>query len=216
MLLVLDQIYKHTTELTTGQKTWNSTIGKQDSSTALLEHIDYLSNLCRNMVLQTKYEQQRVQTLLAVVRSLQIAHKIHSSSLIQAHNHMAFSAANANNQIGADSKMISAAAREDSAAMKMRAQASLEDNDTMKRIALETKKDSSAMKTIALLTMLFLPGTFVAVCSLTYPLFISNLEVCSIYQNRLSSRCHYSTGMHRRVCRFSRIGSIYTRLLHCL
>ena len=32
-----------------------------------------------------------------------------------------------------------------------------------KEIAMATKKDSSAMKAIALLTMIFLPGTFVAV-----------------------------------------------------
>ena len=32
-----------------------------------------------------------------------------------------------------------------------------------RQIAAATKKDSSAMKTIALLTMIFLPGTFVAV-----------------------------------------------------
>lgn len=32
-----------------------------------------------------------------------------------------------------------------------------------KQIAMATKRDSSAMKTIALLTMIFLPGTFVAV-----------------------------------------------------
>jgi hypothetical protein len=62
---------------------------------------------------------------------------------------MAFSAADVNNQIATDSKMIAAASKEDS--------------DTMKQIAFETKKDSSAMKTIALLTMFFLPGTFVAV-----------------------------------------------------
>jgi hypothetical protein len=76
---------------------------------------------------------------------------------------MAFSAADVNNQIAADSRMIAVASKEDSAAMKTIAQASLEDNGTMKQIALETKKDSSAMKTIALLTMFFLPGTFVAV-----------------------------------------------------
>jgi hypothetical protein len=33
----------------------------------------------------------------------------------------------------------------------------------MRVIAVESKKDSSAMKTIAVLSMLFLPGTFVAV-----------------------------------------------------
>jgi hypothetical protein len=33
-------------------------------------------------------------------------------------------------------------------------------------IAKESKKDSSAMKAIAVLTMCFLPGTFVAVCTL--------------------------------------------------
>ena len=35
--------------------------------------------------------------------------------------------------------------------------------DASRRIAFETRRDSDAMKTIAALTMIFLPGTFVAV-----------------------------------------------------
>ncbi|CZR68946.1 uncharacterized protein PAC_18847 [Phialocephala subalpina] len=42
------------------------------------------------------------------------------------------------------------------------ARASKEDSQVMRTIAIESKKDSSAMKTIAILTMLFLPGTFLA------------------------------------------------------
>ena len=45
------------------------------------------------------------------------------------------------------------------------ARASKEDSQVMRTIAIESKKDSSAMKTIAILTMLFLPGTFLAVTS---------------------------------------------------
>jgi hypothetical protein len=36
---------------------------------------------------------------------------------------------------------------------------------TTTTIAQESKKDSSAMKAIAVLTMCFLPGTFLAVCT---------------------------------------------------
>jgi hypothetical protein len=36
---------------------------------------------------------------------------------------------------------------------------------TTTTIARESKKDSSAMKAIAVLTMCFLPGTFLAVCT---------------------------------------------------
>jgi hypothetical protein len=43
------------------------------------------------------------------------------------------------------------------------ARLSKEDSEVMRAIAVESKKDSSAMKTIAILTMLFLPGTFIAV-----------------------------------------------------
>ena len=43
-----------------------------------------------------------------------------------------------------------------------------------RKIAIDTKKDSVAMKTIAALTMVFLPGTFVAVCS--RPLALSGLD----------------------------------------
>jgi hypothetical protein len=39
-------------------------------------------------------------------------------------------------------------------------------------IATETKRDSSAMKTIAVLTMVFLPGTFIAVCTVSFLDFI--------------------------------------------
>jgi hypothetical protein len=41
--------------------------------------------------------------------------------------------------------------------------------ETTTIIARESKKDSSAMKAIAVLTMCFLPGTFLAVCT-TIPL----------------------------------------------
>jgi hypothetical protein len=46
------------------------------------------------------------------------------------------------------------------------AKASMEDSAIMKTIAIESKRDSSSMQTIAILGMFFLPGTFVAVCSL--------------------------------------------------
>jgi hypothetical protein len=46
------------------------------------------------------------------------------------------------------------------------AEASSKDSAVMRAIAVETRRDSTAMKTIAVLTMFFLPGTFVAVCSL--------------------------------------------------
>ncbi len=32
-------------------------------------------------------------------------------------------------------------------------------------IAMESRRDASAMKTIAILTLVFLPGTYVAVCA---------------------------------------------------
>jgi hypothetical protein len=40
----------------------------------------------------------------------------------------------------------------------------------MKAIALAARRDSAAMRTIAVMTILFLPGTFLAVC-LIYLLF---------------------------------------------
>lgn len=42
------------------------------------------------------------------------------------------------------------------------AKASKEDSEAMRVIAVESRKDTSSMKTIAVLTMLFLPGTFLA------------------------------------------------------
>lgn len=125
---------------------------------------------------------------------------------------MAFSAADVNNQIAADSKLIAAASREDSAAIKTIAQASLKDSDTMKQIAFETKKDSSAMKTIALLTMFFLLGTFVAVSFLLLYVYIDELNIST----RPFSLCHCSTGMCLKGCRSSRIDSIIIGLSRCL
>lgn len=55
------------------------------------------------------------------------------------------------------------------------ARLSIEDSHVMKTIAIESKRDSSAMKTIAMLTMLFLPGTFLAV-SLRGPSYYSVKE----------------------------------------
>jgi hypothetical protein len=43
-------------------------------------------------------------------------------------------------------------------------------------IARENKRDSSAMKAIAVLTMVFLPGTFVAVCSPPHVRLLNILE----------------------------------------
>jgi len=49
--------------------------------------------------------------------------------------------------------------------------ASKADSEIMKVIAMESKKDAAAMKTIAILGMVFLPGAFLAVCTLlsTFP-----------------------------------------------
>lgn len=40
-----------------------------------------------------------------------------------------------------------------------------------KKIAAAAKRDSQAMKTVSMLTLIFLPGTFVAVCFVTPPSF---------------------------------------------
>jgi hypothetical protein len=54
-----------------------------------------------------------------------------------------------------------------------------EDNKLNRKIALATKRDSYQMKSIALLTMIFLPGTFVAVRSAA--LSWSNKEFYLLY-----------------------------------
>ncbi|TAQ88901.1 hypothetical protein B7494_g2778 [Chlorociboria aeruginascens] len=82
----------------------------QDVSVRIGDQVEYLSDLCRNLLLRKEFEQQRTQTQLSVV-----------------YNYMSQKDALVNIDI-----------------------------------ATETKKDSSAMKTIAVLTMVFLPGTFVA------------------------------------------------------
>jgi len=84
---------------------------------------------------------------------------------------------------------INIALAENSAAMT---KASKEDSAAMRAIALETKRDSSAMKTIATLGMLFLPGTFVAVSSLSSSRFKTGLCLICFRQ---SSQCLYSSGM---------------------
>ena len=50
-------------------------------------------------------------------------------------------------------------------AMNVVAAGSREEAQHMKEIAQSTRVDSQAMKLIALLTMLYLPATFVAVCT---------------------------------------------------
>ncbi len=100
------------------------------------ERCTHLVNVCRNLLLQTTCEQKRTQTQLAVVRTNPC--KIYQSLTtltIEVYNFMAQKGNMINIALAADSKLI----------------------------AIATKKDSSAMKTIALLTMIFLPGTFVAV-----------------------------------------------------
>jgi hypothetical protein len=39
-----------------------------------------------------------------------------------------------------------------------------------KRIAMAAKRDSAAMKTISILTLVYLPGTFIAVCQILSPI----------------------------------------------
>lgn len=59
-----------------------------------------------------------------------------------------------------------------------------------KRIALDTKNDSVAMKTIAALTMVFLPGTFTAVCSALPSSLLGPRPYCSSIRPReFSSQC---------------------------
>ncbi|KAL9632232.1 MAG: hypothetical protein Q9204_003877 [Flavoplaca sp. TL-2023a] len=53
--------------------------------------------------------------------------------------------------------------------------------DASRRIAFETRRDSDAMKTIAALTMIFLPGTFVAVSTQKFD-FFGNLLTHSFYR----------------------------------
>jgi hypothetical protein len=48
------------------------------------------------------------------------------------------------------------------------AKASKEDSSAIRTIAVESKRDGSAMKTISILGMIFLPGTFIAVSSLSF------------------------------------------------
>lgn len=68
-----------------------------------------------------------------------------------------------NLRIAETSSALAATSARDSATMKAIAIAAKQDSTTMKTIAIAAKRDSSAMKTIAVLTMVFLPGTFVAV-----------------------------------------------------
>lgn len=63
---------------------------------------------------------------------------------------------------------------------------------TTTTIARESKKDSSAMKAIAVLTMCFLPGTFLAVCTPSPRLHICYSHFSSFIWIRLS------TGLSKR------------------
>ena len=84
----------------------------------LKEYVAYLTSLADNMLLRTRFNQERTQTQLQVV-----------------YNFMSQKDNLVNIEVAADSR----------------------------KIAQASKRDSSAMKSIALLTMVFLPGTFVAV-----------------------------------------------------
>lgn len=74
------------------------------------------------------------------------------------------------------------------------ARASKEDSQVMRTIAIESKKDSSSMKTMAILTMLFLPGTFLAVSTYTTTIYGTILTQC-----RPSLPCHSSIGTRRGI-----------------
>lgn len=90
-----------------------------------------------------------------------------------------------NLRISETSSALAATSAKDSATMKAIAIAAKQDSATMKTIAIETKRDSSAMKAIVVLTMVFLPGTFVAVSLRAQPSIISIVIRCG-YQAFLS------------------------------
>ena len=101
----------------------------------LSEMIENITTWNEILLFEAQSLQRRAQTQLAVVRSPNAYLNRYTNISIKVYNYIAQKDSKVNVEVARDSK----------------------------EIAAESKRDSSAMKTIAVLTIIFLPGTFVAV-----------------------------------------------------
>jgi hypothetical protein len=105
---------------------------------AATQQLDYHLNQSQLRRIQACSLERRVQTQISVVRrrTTNPPHIIYVSNILQLYSLISQRDSKINILVAEDSK----------------------------KIALAAKRDSTAMKTISVLTMVFLPGTFVAVC----------------------------------------------------
>lgn len=112
-----------------------------DVDDTLMQNIEYLLNAAAMRRYQAQSLHRRTQSQINVVSEFESRSTMTLKMIFQLYSMISQRDSNINISIAKDSKKIAAA----------------------------TKRDSLAMKTIAILTLIFLPGTFVAVCFILFP-----------------------------------------------